>query len=483
MTDPQGQANKWIRNTEKDKQMKFLKLSQSDFVRSLENAVQFGMPALLENVPETIDSILEPLLMKQVYKSGGSMIVNIGDSVVEYSQDFKLYITTKLPNPHYTPEISTKVVLVNFTITLGGLEDQLLGITVERERRELEEERQKLIVSNAGYKKQLKEIEDKILEMLSNASGDILEDEELINTLGASKQTSATIEVALKEAEATELIINDTRQKYRPVATRGSILFFCISDLRNVEPMYQYSLNWFITLFVMAIQNADQSSDVNQRVKKLIEFFSYLLYNNGCRSLFEKDKLMYSFLNTIRIMAFEKLIDPVELRFLFTGFTATDSSTPPLKPADWILDRTWSELLRLCKLPAFGSVFADVQRDVVDWKAFYDSTNPQDSPMPSGYKDKFTIFQRLLIMRCFRPDKVVPGIQLLISESQGKKFVEPPPFDLAGSYADSTVTTPLIFVLSPGADPMNGLLAFAESKEMGKKNQVVVTWPRSRAYC
>jgi dynein heavy chain len=114
-------------------------------------------------------------------------------------------------------------------------------------------------------------------------------------------------------------------------------------------------------------------------------------------------------------------------------------------------------------------VFADVQRDVVEWKAFYDSTNPQDVIMPSGFKDKFTMFQRLLIMRCFRPDKVVPCIQMLISESQGKKFVEPPPFDLAGSYADSTVTTPLIFVLSPGADPMNGLLAFAETKEMGKK--------------
>jgi len=180
MIDPQGQANKWIRNTEKDKQMKFLKLTQSDFVRSLENAVEFGMPALLENVPETIDSILEPLLMKQVFKG----LVTIGDKQCSYSPDFKLYITTKLPNPHYTPEISTKVVLVNFTITLGGLEDQLLGITVERERRELEEERQKLIVSNAGFKKQLKEIEDKILEMLSNASGDILEDEELINNSG-----------------------------------------------------------------------------------------------------------------------------------------------------------------------------------------------------------------------------------------------------------------------------------------------------------
>ena len=107
--------------------------------------------------------------------------------------------------------------------------------------------------------------------MLTNASGDILEDEELINTLGASKQTSATIEVALKEAEATELIINDSRQKYRPVATRGSILFFCISGLRNVEPMNQYSSNGFITLFVLAIQNADRFSDVNQRVQNLID--------------------------------------------------------------------------------------------------------------------------------------------------------------------------------------------------------------------
>eukprot|EP00961_Rhodomonas_salina_P241031 3256813-Rhodomonas_salina.1 len=182
MIDPQGQANKWIRNMEKDNGIGVFKLSQSDFVRNIEACVQAGRPVLLENVGETIDSVLEPLLTKAVYKSGGSMVINIGDSQVEYDDNFKLYLTTKLPNPHYAPEVSTKVVLINFTITPVGLTDQLLGITVEVEKNEYEQERQRLLIQNAGFKKQLAEIEDKILKMLSEAGGDILEDEELINT-------------------------------------------------------------------------------------------------------------------------------------------------------------------------------------------------------------------------------------------------------------------------------------------------------------
>ena len=146
MIDPQGQANKWIRNMEAHRSVEVIKLSQSDFVRKMESCVQFGKPALLENIAETIDSILEPVLMKQVFKSGGSMVIKIGDNTIEYGADFRLYITTKLPSPHYTPEISTKVVLINFTITPVGLEDQLLGVTVETERKDLEEQRQKLVV-------------------------------------------------------------------------------------------------------------------------------------------------------------------------------------------------------------------------------------------------------------------------------------------------------------------------------------------------
>ena len=109
------------------------KLSDGDFARALENALQFGNPTLCENVLEELDPVLEPVLLKQVFKSGGVMSIRLGDSTVEYNKEFKFYITTKLRNPHYLPEVSVKVTLLNFMITPVGLEDQLLGIVVARQ--------------------------------------------------------------------------------------------------------------------------------------------------------------------------------------------------------------------------------------------------------------------------------------------------------------------------------------------------------------
>src|SRR4051812_12824559 len=73
-----------------------------------------------------------------IYKQSGNDVIKIGESVIPYNESFRLYITTKLPNPHYKPEISTKVTLLNFTLTQTGLEDQLLGLVVEKERPDLE---------------------------------------------------------------------------------------------------------------------------------------------------------------------------------------------------------------------------------------------------------------------------------------------------------------------------------------------------------
>lgn len=66
--------------------------------------------------------------------SGGMNCIRLGESVIEYSSEFGFYITTKLRNPHYLPELATKVSLLNFMITPEGLEDQLLGIVVAKER-------------------------------------------------------------------------------------------------------------------------------------------------------------------------------------------------------------------------------------------------------------------------------------------------------------------------------------------------------------
>ena len=120
-------------------------------------------------------------------------------------------------------------------------------------RPELEEERNALIIQSAANKKQLKEIEDKILETLSASEGNILEDESAIQILDSSKALSNEISKKQKIADETEKKLEQSRAGYRPVAEHGSVLFFSTTDLPNIDPMYQYSLVWFVNLFHISI--------------------------------------------------------------------------------------------------------------------------------------------------------------------------------------------------------------------------------------
>ncbi|XP_063790494.1 dynein axonemal heavy chain 3 isoform X2 [Pseudophryne corroboree] len=468
MIDPQGQANKWIKNMEKANKLSVIKLSDATYIRTLENAIQFGSPVLLENIGEEIDAVLEPLLLKQIFKQQGVDYIRLGENIIEYSKDFRLYMTTRLRNPHYLPEVAVKVCLLNFMITPLGLQDQLLGIVAAKEKPELEEKKNQLIIESADNKKQLKDIEDKILEVLSSSKGNILEDETAIKVLSSSKLLSEEISDKQQIASATEKEIDETRMGYKPVAIHSSIIFFCISDLANIEPMYQYSLTWFINLYVHSLAHSEKSENLQTRISNIIHHFTRSIYNNVCRSLFEKDKLLFSLLLTIGIMKGEDKIDDEIWRFLLTGGVALDNPYPNPAP-EWLSDKSWSEIVRASSLQPLHGLMDHVKNNVSKWKMIYDSLKPQDKAFPDEWQE-LTGLSRMVILRCLRPDKMVPAIQEFITENMGKTYIEPPTFDLAGSYYDSNCCAPLIFVLSPGADPMAGLLKFADDLGMGGEN-------------
>ncbi|KAI3382032.1 hypothetical protein SNEBB_005932 [Seison nebaliae] len=282
--DPQGQANKWIKRLERDNGLDVLKMTDKDFLRSLENAIRFGKPCMLENVHEELDPALEPILLKQIFKQSGSWAIRLGDTTIPYHLDFKFFITTKLPNPHYTPEVSVKVTLLNFTLSQSGMEDQMLGKVVAEERPDLEEAKNQLIVSNAKMKNDLKNIEDTILERISGSENPI-DDIDLINALEASKEKSNEITAKVIVAEETEEQLDATRSLYVPVAVNTRILFFCVSDLSNIDPMYQYSLEWFTNIFMNSISSAPRADDIASRIISINDTFTYSLYSNVCRSL------------------------------------------------------------------------------------------------------------------------------------------------------------------------------------------------------
>uniref|UniRef100_A0A8W4FGK9 Dynein axonemal heavy chain 3 n=1 Tax=Sus scrofa TaxID=9823 RepID=A0A8W4FGK9_PIG len=453
MIDPQGQANKWIKNMEKANKLSVIKFSD------------FGTPVLLENVGEELDAFIEPILLKSTFRQQGVEYMRLGENIIEYSKDFKLYITTRLRNPHYLPEVAVKVCLLNFMITPLGLQDQLLGIVAAKEKPELEEKKNKLIVESAKNKKQLKEIEDKILEVLSLSEGNILEDETAIKILSSSKLLSEEISEKQEIASVTETQIDETRMGYKPVAVHSATIFFCISDLAHIEPMYQYSLTWFINLYVHSLAHSRKSEQLELRIEYIIEHFTLSIYNNVCRSLFEKDKLLFSFLLTIGILKEKKQINEDIWYFLLTGGVALENPYPNPVP-EWLSEKAWAEVVRASELPKLKGLMEHLEQNAHEWKFIYDSAWPHEEKFPGSWK-LLQGLERMVILRCLRPDKMIPAIRRFIAENMGNVYIEAPTFDLQGSYSDSSCCAPLIFVLSPGADPMAGLLKFADDLGMG----------------
>jgi dynein heavy chain, axonemal len=160
-------------------------------------------------------------------------------------------MTTTLPNPHYSPETSVKVTILNFAITQAGLEDQMLNQFILLEMPDLQKKKDNIVQQNAQAAKTIRDIEEQILSGLTKNSdiSMILDDDELINVLDQSKITQDEIIARMTESKVTEEEIDRTRDKFKPVAYRASVLFFAIIDLANIDPMYQYSLQWFSALF------------------------------------------------------------------------------------------------------------------------------------------------------------------------------------------------------------------------------------------
>ena len=469
--DPQFQANKWIKNLEKPNALKVVDLKMGDWMRQMENAIQFGNPVLIQDVQEELDPALEPVLSKSVTKKGNSMIIKLGDKEVDYNSDFKLYITTKLGNPHYTPEVSTKATVINFAVKEDGMEDQVLGLVVKKERADLEEKNSQLIVNVAHGKKTLVDLENKILYLLSSAKGSLLDDANLVETLQSSKVTSEEVTEQLKVAETTVEQIQEARESYRPCAIRSAILYFVVSDLVMIDPMYQFSLDAYFELYNLSIDKSAKSEELEERMKNINTYHTASVYRSTCRSLFEKHKLLFSLQMCVKILQRSGKINTEEYNFFLRGAGLVDKEAQPPNPApEWISDIAWENLAEMDnRLAALRGVAASFEQNSSEWRKWYLNPTPEATPLPGEWENKCNELQRMLLIRFLRPDRVVYAVSSFVANNLGPKFVEPPSFDLDLVYSDSVPTAPLIFILSPGVDPVVMLKAKAETRGIGDK--------------
>ncbi|XP_031357040.1 dynein heavy chain 6, axonemal isoform X2 [Photinus pyralis] len=474
MIDPQEQANRWIRQME-GQQLRITKLTDSNFLRILETAIRIGLSVLLEEVEETLDPTLAPILLKQTFLQGGRMLIRLGDSDIEYDSNFRFYITTKLSNPHYLPEICIQVTIVNFTVTPSGLEDQLLADVVRLERPDFEKQRTELITRINNDKGQLKAIEDKILRLLFASEGNILDDEELIETLNESKETSAIIAARLTETEATEEKISIAREKYRPVSTRGSVLYFVVAVLAEIDPMYQFSLKYFNQIFCNVIQISEKDDHLPNRLQILNREITLAMYINVSRSLFERHKLVFSFMVCVAILLQQGTISESQYNYLLRGPVGFKSPMDKKPNCTLLTDPIWLAVKYLAfAFEPFKYLPDDILSRITVTIGGYDQTIefiPNSLNSKIGWNSHLDDFEKLMLLKTLREEKLVFGITEYVRIHLGQKFVESPAISLSVLYKDISNSVPLIFVLSAGSDPFGAFHRFAT--DMGYQERIL----------
>jgi len=249
--------------------MKLLTFNQSDYMKQLEMALRFGNPVLFENISTEIDPLLDPVLEKALVTQAGVQYLPLGDQMVEFDPQFKLYLTTKAQNPIYSPEIFGKTMIINFNVTLLGLRDQLLNDVVGYEKPDLEATRKALIQQTSANKAEQRDLEDMLLSELTNSSADVplVDNEPLIAVLENAKTKSDSIAKQLIEAEETNENIESNRDLYKPVAKRGAILFFALTGLSTISEMYEYSLEAYKTVFQNALETSKKDNVLTARLR------------------------------------------------------------------------------------------------------------------------------------------------------------------------------------------------------------------------
>ena len=240
--DPQLQGIEWIKQKESaaERNLQIVRLGQKDLIRKLEIALENGYTILIENLGETIDAVLMPVIQRAFIKRGSKLFIKLGDKECDFHPDFRLYLHTKLSNPHYPPEIQAETTLVNFTVTMAGLEDQLLNLVVEKERPDLAALSSDLVRQQNGFTIKMKQLEDDILHKLASSEGEITENVALIESLEETKRISDDIQQKSELALKTQKDILVASEKYRSVANRSSLLFFLMTDLVKIHTYYIY---------------------------------------------------------------------------------------------------------------------------------------------------------------------------------------------------------------------------------------------------
>ncbi|EFC42807.1 cytoplasmic dynein [Naegleria gruberi] len=453
--DPSRRAVEWLKTHLMNKSVECTTSHDTKFSTTLELAVRFGKTLIVEEVDQ-VDPILYPLLRNEIIVQGTRKSVVVGEKTVDYSEDFKIYLVTRNPNISLTPDASPLVTVVNFTVTKSGLEGQLLSQTLQHENPEIEQKKSMLLKKEEENKIQLSDLEKQLLNELASSKGNLLENESLITKLAEIKKKSQSIVSSLEESSKTMKELETKRDQYRPFAEMGSNLFFIISDMKNINRMYQFSLSSFIKLFDQALTSRlDKASDVNLRITLLKQELSKIAFTYITRSLFKEDRLLFG-MHMVRGL-FPSMFNQQQWNF-FIGNVLKEAPTGTQTP-NWIpQDRVKTfQLLSACLPETVSKLqFGNSEK----WKHWLTSKEDAVSSFPVP-DNSISYAEKVLVIKTLKPDQLFVVITDLVTKTLDIKSLSTS-LKLANIHKqESNCAEPILLITTAGADPSQELRQMA----------------------
>ncbi|KAL0081796.1 dynein heavy chain [Phycomyces blakesleeanus] len=461
--DPSGQATNFLINEYKDRKITVTSFLDDAFIKNLESALRFGNPILIQDV-EHLDPILNPVLNKELRRTGGRVLIRLGNQDIDFSPSFTLFLSTRDPSVNFAPDICSRVTFVNFTVTRGSLQSQCLNKVLKAERPDVDQRRNDLTKLQGEFQLKLRHLEKSLLQALNESKGNILDDDKVIETLETLKKEAAEITRKVDETNVVMYEVEQTTAVYTPLAHACSSIFFVMEQLNSIHHFYQFSLDFFYEIFEYVLHanpNLKGVTDPNERLTILSRDLFSAAYKRASRTLLHEDHTMFAvLLCQIRIRGAQENVDETEYDFLLSGgevvagssITAVGMGLP-----SFVTDEMAQKTREFMTLDCFRGLSEHIKSHDIEWRQFLQNAQPETVvPMfwPSaGINHTVDAVRKMLIIKCFRPDRLIPAATIFASEIFYPDFANSGELNLqmiVNNEVDSS--TPLALCSVPGYD-------------------------------
>jgi len=254
VVDPSGQATKFLLSKFAARKVQTTSFADGGFLKTLASAVRFGTPLLIQDVEESIDPLLNPVLNKELQRTGGRTLLRLGNEDIDFSPQFLVILVTRNPTARFPPDLCSRVTLVNFTVTPASLCSQALSQVLRAERPDVDRRRTEVLRLQGEQNVRLRELEEGLLTELSAVEGNILDDDRVLKALEGLKAEAAEVGRDVASTQGVMEELKATSDVYEPLALAVTQVFFLMARLSSVHFIYQYPIQYLLSILGYVLQ-------------------------------------------------------------------------------------------------------------------------------------------------------------------------------------------------------------------------------------